>query len=80
LINNGGVIAPQATTIADTDDELYDKIFDINTRGTFLTLRQAARRLRNNGHIVNLSTSVIGLAMSGYAIYAGFKIAVEIFI
>ncbi|MDY6899616.1 MAG: SDR family NAD(P)-dependent oxidoreductase, partial [Cyanobacteriota bacterium] len=49
LINNAGVMAPKPTDIADTDDELYDKIFNINTRGTFLTLRQAARRLRNSG-------------------------------
>jgi len=79
LINNAGVIADKPTDIADTDDELYDKIFNINTRGTFLTLRQAARRLRNSGNIVNFSTSAIGLAMPGYAIYSGAKIAVEIF-
>ena len=79
LINNAGVMAPKPTNIADTDDELYDKIFNINTRGTFFTLRQAARRLRNSGHIVNFSTSAIGLAMPGYAIYSGAKIAVEIF-
>ena len=79
LINNAGVMAPNPTNIADTDDELYDKIFNINTRGTFFTLRQAARRLRNSGHIVNFSTSAIGLAMPGYAIYSGAKIAVEIF-
>ncbi|MBE9101820.1 SDR family oxidoreductase [Vacuolonema iberomarrocanum] len=79
LINNAGVVAPKPTDIADTDDELYDKIFNVNTRGTFLTLRQAAQRLRNSGHIVNLSTSAIGLAMPGYAIYSGAKIAVEIF-
>lgn len=79
LINNAGIQTPKAIDIADTDDELYDKIFNINTRGTFLTLRQAARRLRNGGHIVNFSTSAIGLAMPGYAIYSGSKMAVEIF-
>lgn len=79
LINNAGVIGPKPTNIADTDDELYDKVFNVNTRGTFLTLRQAARRLRNDGHIVNLSSSVIGIAMPGYAIYSGAKMAVEIF-
>ncbi|MEM8779738.1 MAG: SDR family oxidoreductase [Cyanobacteria bacterium P01_G01_bin.49] len=79
LINNAGIQTPKAINIADTDDELYDKVFDINTRGTFLTLRQAARRLRNNGRIVNFSTSAIGLAMPGYAIYSGAKMAVEIF-
>lgn len=79
LINNAGIQTPKPIDIADTDDELYDKIFNINTRGTFLTLRQAARRLREGGHIVNFSTSAIGLAMPGYAIYSGAKIAVEIF-
>ncbi len=79
LINNAGIQTPKPIDIADTDDELYDKIFNINTRGTFLTLRQAARRLRSSGHIVNFSTSAIGLAMPGYAIYSGAKIAVEIF-
>lgn len=69
----------KAINIGDTDDELYDKVFNINTRGTFLALRQAARRLRNNGHIVNFSTSAVGLAMPGYAVYAGSKAAVEIF-
>ena len=39
LINNAGIQTPKAINIADTDDELYDRIFNINTRGTFLTLR-----------------------------------------
>lgn len=79
LVNNAGIQTPKAINIGDTDDELYDKVFNINTRGTFLLLRQAARRLRNDGHIVNFSTSAVGLAMPGYAVYAGSKAAVEIF-
>jgi 3-oxoacyl-[acyl-carrier protein] reductase len=79
LVNNAGIQTPKATHIADMDDELYDQIFNVNTRGTFLTLRQAARRLRSGGQIVNFSTSAVGLAMPGYAIYSGSKVAVEIF-
>ena len=79
LVNNAGIQTPKAVNIGDTDDELYDKVFNINTRGTFLLLRQAARRLRDDGHIVNFSTSAVGLAMPGYAVYAGSKAAVEIF-
>ncbi len=79
LVNNAGIQTPKAINIADTDDELYDRIFNINTRGTFFALRQAARRLRPGGHIVNFSTSAVGLAMPGYAVYAGSKLAVEIF-
>lgn len=79
LVNNAGIQTPNAISIADTDDALYDQVFGINTRGTFLALRQAAKRLRNGGHIINFSTSAIGLAMPGYAVYAGSKAAVEMF-
>lgn len=79
LVNNAGVQTPTLTNIADTDDDLYDRLFNTNTRGTFLLLRQAAKRLRTGGHIVNFSTSVVGLALPGYAVYAGSKAAIEVF-
>jgi 3-oxoacyl-[acyl-carrier protein] reductase len=79
IINNAGVIQPGNTMLADTDDALYERIFSINTRGTFHMLRLAATRLRHGGRIVNFSTSAIGLALPGYAVYAGAKAAVETF-
>lgn len=77
VINNAGVIQPGATLLADTDDALYERIFSINTRGTFHMLRLAARRMREKGRIVNFSTSAIGLAMPGYAVYGAAKAAIE---
>jgi 3-oxoacyl-[acyl-carrier protein] reductase len=77
VINNAGVIQPGTTLLADTDDALYERIMSINTRGTFNMLRLAATRLRNGGRIVNFSTSAIGLAMPGYAVYGAAKAAVE---
>ncbi|THC41328.1 SDR family oxidoreductase [Massilia sp. Mn16-1_5] len=77
IVNNAGVIQPGTTMIADTDDALYEKIFAINTRGTFNMLRLAATRLRSGGRIVNFSTSAIGLAMPGYAVYGAAKAAIE---
>jgi 3-oxoacyl-[acyl-carrier protein] reductase len=79
VINNAGVIQPGTTMLADTDDALYERIFSINTRGTFNMLRLAATRLRAGGRIVNFSTSVVGMALPGYAVYAGSKAAVETF-
>ncbi|MEX6504021.1 SDR family oxidoreductase [Pseudomonas zhanjiangensis] len=79
LINNAGVIQPGMVDLADSDDALYQKIFAINTKGTFNTLRLAARHLRECGRIVNFSTSVIGLALPGYSVYAASKAAVECF-
>ena len=40
-------------------------------------MRQAAKRLRSGGRIVNLSTSVVGLKLKTYGVYAATKAAVE---
>ncbi|WP_295997915.1 SDR family oxidoreductase [Rugamonas sp.] len=77
LVNNAGVMAAELPHLADTDDATFDRLFAVNVKGTFNTLREAAGRLRHGGRIVNFSTSVIGLALPGYAIYAATKAAVE---
>lgn len=75
LINNAGVM--QLSNIADTDDAAFDRMIDVNLRGTFNTLREAAKRLRPNGRIVNISSSVVGLYQPQYAVYAATKSAIE---
>jgi len=40
-------------------------------------MREAARRMRDGGRIVNFSSSVVGLYQPTYAIYAATKAAVE---
>ncbi|MDE1011697.1 MAG: SDR family oxidoreductase [Paraburkholderia fungorum] len=77
LINNAGVL--KTLPLADTSDALYDQTFDINVRGTFNTLREAAARMNNGGRIVNFSSTTLALNMPGYAIYNGTKAAVEAF-
>ena len=47
-------------SFADSDDALFDRQIAINLKGTFNGLREAARRLRYGGRIVNFSTSVVG--------------------
>ncbi|MDI7047035.1 SDR family NAD(P)-dependent oxidoreductase, partial [Escherichia coli] len=51
LVNNAGIL--KTGPLADTSDALYDQTFDINVRGTFNTLREAAARMNNGGRIVN---------------------------
>lgn len=40
-------------------------------------MREAATRLRDGGSIINLSTSVVGLKLESYGVYAGTKAAIE---
>ncbi len=75
LVNNAGIM--QLANIADTDDDSFDRQIAVNLKGTFNTLREAAKRLRNGGRIVNFSTSVVGLLMPTYGVYAATKAAVE---
>jgi 3-oxoacyl-[acyl-carrier protein] reductase len=77
LVNNAGVL--KTAPLADTSDALYDQTFDINVRGTFNTLREAAARMNGGGRIVNFSSTTLALNMPGYAIYNATKAAVESF-
>jgi 3-oxoacyl-[acyl-carrier protein] reductase len=75
LVNNAGIM--RLATLADADDGLFDSQIAINLKGTFNTLREAARRLRNGGRIINLSSSQAGLLHPTYGVYAATKAAVE---
>jgi 3-oxoacyl-[acyl-carrier protein] reductase len=75
LVNNAGIM--NLATIADSDDVLFDRQIAINLKGTFNTLREAARRLRDGGRIVNVSSSVVGMLQPTYGVYAATKAAVE---
>jgi 3-oxoacyl-[acyl-carrier protein] reductase len=77
LVNNAGIIQPGLTMLADTDDGLFDRLVSINLKGTFNTMRVAAKKLRRGGRIVNFSSSVKTLALPGYSVYAATKAAVE---
>lgn len=77
LVNNAGIMPPTLPTLADTDDATFDNLFSINVKGSFNTMRQAAAHLRHGGSVVNFSTSVIGLALPGYAVYGATKAAIE---
>lgn len=75
LVNNAGIM--KLATLADSDDALFDSQVAINLKGSFNTLREAARRLRSGGRIINLSSSVVGLYQPTYAVYAATKAGVE---
>ena len=75
LVNNAGIM--KLAKLENSDDDLFDSQVAINLKGTFNTLREAANRLCDGGRIVNLSTSVVGLKMETYGVYAATKAAVE---
>ncbi|ARQ02566.1 SDR family oxidoreductase [Pseudorhodoplanes sinuspersici] len=75
LVNNAGIM--KLAPVAQFDDAAFDQTIAVNLKGTFNGLREAAKRLRDGGRIVNFSTSVVGLYQPTYAVYAATKAAVE---
>ena len=75
LVNNAGILT--RAPITETDDETFDRLVSINLKGTFNTLRVAAKSLRAGGRIINTSTSIIGSYLPNYAVYAATKAGVE---
>ncbi|WP_339689696.1 SDR family oxidoreductase [uncultured Parasphingorhabdus sp.] len=75
LVNNAGIM--KLAPVAQVDDTDFDEMMAVNLKGTFNGLREAAKRLRDGGRIVNISTSVVGLYLPAYGVYAATKAAVE---
>jgi 3-oxoacyl-[acyl-carrier protein] reductase len=75
LVNVAGIM--QLATFEDSDDALFDRQVAVNLKGTFNTLREAARRLRPGGRIVNISSSITARLVPTYGVYAATKAAVE---
>ena len=66
--------------LIDCTEEDYDKIFNTNTKGVFFTLREAARRVKDGGRIIAISTGGTKMFFPGQSLYLGSKGAVEQFV
>lgn len=75
LVNNAGIMITKL--LKDTTDDDFTRQFDVNVRGVFNTLREAATRLSDRGSIINFSTSVNRIMLPTYATYGATKAAVE---
>ena len=75
VVNNAGIM--KLAMIADSDDALFDQQIAVNLKGSFNAMREAAKRLRDGGRIVNFSTSVVGTRLETYGVYAATKSAIE---
>lgn len=76
LVNNAGVVA--GDLIAETADTDFDAVLAVNLKGPFVLIREAARRLRDGGRIVNISTLNTVMVGPRMALYASSKAALEL--
>jgi len=77
VVANAGVFLKKPLT--ESTEEDYDYVFNINTKGAFFTLQEAARRVRDNGRIIAVSTGGTKMQFAEASIYLGSKGAIEQF-
>jgi 3-oxoacyl-[acyl-carrier protein] reductase len=75
LVNNAGIMT--LASLAESDDAIFERQIAVNLKGSFNTMREAARRLRDGGRIINFSSSVVGLLQPTYGVYAATKAGIE---
>ena len=62
-----------AAPVTEAGLDEFDALMRINTRATFVVNQEAARRLRNGGAIVNLSSSADDSSLRTHGLYAATK-------
>ncbi|HEY6310055.1 MAG TPA: SDR family oxidoreductase [Streptosporangiaceae bacterium] len=75
VVHTAGINRAAALTDLDLAD--FDAIQRVNVRGTFVVGQQAARRVRDGGSIVNVSSQVVRLAPPALSAYTASKAAVD---
>jgi NAD(P)-dependent dehydrogenase (short-subunit alcohol dehydrogenase family) len=78
LVNAHGIFPNRP--LLEMDEDEWDRVFAVNTRGTMLTCRAVARRLVDRsqpGAIVNISSGAATSARAGGSHYTGSKAAVN---
>lgn len=71
LVNNAG-IAP-FVGFTDTTEDVLDEIYAVNVRAVFFSTQEAAKRLRDGGRVVNLSSEVARAPAPALAAYSALK-------
>jgi NAD(P)-dependent dehydrogenase (short-subunit alcohol dehydrogenase family) len=74
-VNNAGIY-PTTGAAIDATDEFIDRMLEVNVRGTYAGAREAARRMKHGGVIVNLASTAGFRAAVGISAYVASKHAV----
>lgn len=75
FVNNAGML--RQAPLAESEDAMFDRLVSVNLGGYFRGMRESARRMRNGGRIINISTSVVGFYHPNFGVYAATKAGVD---
>jgi NAD(P)-dependent dehydrogenase (short-subunit alcohol dehydrogenase family) len=65
--------------ILETSEAEYDSMLDINAKAAYFFIKEAGKRLNDDGKIITIVTALLAAFTDGYSTYAGGKSPVEHF-
>ncbi|WP_424468055.1 SDR family oxidoreductase [Pseudoclavibacter helvolus] len=65
--------------IADTTEDEYDAMFDVNSKAAYFFIKEAGKHVADGGKVITIVTSLLAAFTDGYSTYAGGKSPVEHF-
>lgn len=72
VVANAGIELVETPVTAFTEEQ-FDRVFSINTKGTYFTLQQAALNIEDKGRIIYIASSTTSFPVPGMAVYGGSK-------
>ena len=72
VVANAGIEMVELPVV-DFTEEQFDRVFSINTKGSYFTMQQAARHVSDNGRIIYVASSTTSFPVPGMAVYGGSK-------
>lgn len=72
VVANAGIEMVE-TPVVDFTEEQFDRVFGINTKGTYFTMQQAAKNIEDGGRIIYIASSTTSFPVPGMAVYGGSK-------
>lgn len=65
--------------IVETSEDEYDSMFDINAKAAYFFIKEAGKRINDDGKVITIVTALLAALTDGYSTYAGGKSPVEHF-
>ena len=72
VVANAGIEMVETPVVKFTEEQ-FDRVFSINTKGSYFTMQQAAKHVADNGRILYIASSTTSFPVPGMAVYGGSK-------
>src|SRR6201996_3182735 len=67
VVANAGIELVE-TPVVDFTEEQFDRVFSINTKGSYFTMQQAAKNVTDNGRIIYIASRTTSFPVPGMAV------------